>query len=341
MKDDYALALENAFGVKNVEDKSWSRPLIFGDNLFSHVTHIPPGCEIDNFPQSEDERQLEQTLYLLRGSLTVRTRANQIRLADHSTLQIPPGESISLSNDSNGMVSVLVVHTPSPWGAHSPIEAHQSVDSLQRLQEWMVQNGETVGSSQEMNAIPHELQSPPRDLSDLKTNFQMAQGAQSGESKTGIALWHALGYQHWHKPHPPDEFWFRPLICGDNHLSYVGIVPPSGSVSPSPEEAGYVEMCIYTLAGDLGCIILEGEEEKRFTLPPHHAIYAAQFVPLGFFNDGVQPASFLLTFTPNRPGRNTVAIFHDLAVNEYGWQQFSVEDLNEMHGDTLWKQFQP
>lgn len=337
MKDDYAESLENTFGVQNVEDKSWSRPVVFGDNLFSQVIYIPPGVKIEKFPQAEEEQQLEQTLYILSGSLLVTTKGDQTRQVDHSALQIPPGESVGISNDSNDLVSILVVHTPSPWGAHSPIESHQSVESLDRLLEWMVQNGEKVRSPHDLNAIARKLRNPTRDLSDLKANFQMAQGAGGGESKTGIALWDALGYQHWHKPHPPDEFWFRPLICGDNHLSYVGLVPPSGSVPPSPEEAGFVEMCIYTLAGDLGCIILEGEEEKRFTLPPHHALYAARFLPLGFFNDGEETASFLLTFTPNRPGRNTVAIFHDLAVNEYGWKQFSAEDLNEMHGDTLWK----
>jgi hypothetical protein len=151
-------------------------------------------------------------------------------------------------------------------------------------------------------------------------------------------LWDADGYQHGHAPHPPDEFWFRPLVCGAEHLTYIGQIPPNGGVPPSPEEAEFVEMSVYTLAGDLGCIILgdDGEEEERFILPPHHAIYAPKYVPLGFWNEGGVTSSFALTFTPNAPDRDSVSAFRNKAVNQYGWTLVSAKDLNDMLADTLW-----
>jgi hypothetical protein len=97
-------------------------------------------------------------------------------------------------------------------------------------------------------------------------------------------------------------------------------------------------MCIYTLVGDLGCIVLDDDgNETRFVLPPHQAFYAPQYVPLGFWNSGEETASFVLTFAPNAPERNSIAAFHTLAENRYGWSRFSAEKLNEMVGETLWQ----
>jgi hypothetical protein len=194
-----------------------------------------------------------------------------------------------------------------------------------------------------MNAMGGDLGARVGSLAEYKRGYEPGEkdttdSKMSADEPLWIALWEADGYQHWHKPDPPDEFWFRPLVCGDKHLTYVGHIPPEGGVPPSPEEAAFVEMCIYTLAGELGCIVLENGDETRFVLSPHHALHAPRHVPLGFWNPGEETASFILTFTPNAPDRNSVAAFRSKATNEYGWTLWQARELNKMAAGTLWLQ---
>ena len=176
-------------------------------------------------------------------------------------------------------------------------------------------------------------------LHELDETYRHSQtGAQIEKENLWTSLWDSEGYRHGHDPHPPDDFWFRPLISCTNHVSYVGLIPPKGGVPPSPEEAAVVEMSIYSLGGELGIIVLDadGSEKERFVLPPHQALYAPIDVPVGFWNPVDTTASFMLTFTPTRPGREKISKFRNWATKDAGWKVVSPDFLNEMLGDTLW-----
>jgi glyoxylate utilization-related uncharacterized protein len=334
-------ATERAFGVQHGEDEFYYRPLVIGRNLFSYVAHIPPGGGVPPYPIHAKRNQIEHSMYILTGTLKVQVCGEWFTMVPHTAVRIPAGEVVVMDNQGETPVSIYMAYTPSPWGPSSPIEDRVPVTTHDEMLAYFHARERKVWSPEVLNAMGGDLSARERSLQEWKTIWEAGQPLErpSGETdkeRLWIALWEADGYQHWHKPHPPDDFWFRPLVCSEKHLTYVGQIPPNGGVPPSPEEAEFVEMCVYTLAGDLGCIILEGEEERRFVLPPHHAVYAPKHVPLGFWNEGSETASFLLTFTPNAPERDSVSAFREKAVRQYGWTLVSAPDLNAMLGHTLW-----
>jgi glyoxylate utilization-related uncharacterized protein len=343
VRSGHGISLKDTFGVQHADDEFWYRPLVLGRNLFSHVSHIPPGGGVPPYPETAERLQIEHSLYVLSGTLEVTLRDDSATLVPHTALRIPPGDPIPMYNPGPAPVTIYMSYTPSPWGPESPIKDRQSVTNHDEMLAFFAERERKVWTAAELNAMDSKLfSSGPGNLSEYRQVYLSGQPKAPRSKETPetfwIALWEADGYQHWHKPHPPDEFWFRPLVAGDKHLTYVGHIPPGGGVPPSPEEASFVEMCIYTLAGELGCIVLgDAGNETRFALPPHHAFYAPQYVPLGFWNSGGETASFVLTFTPNAPERNSISAFHQLAEDRYGWTRFSAEKLNRMVGETLWR----
>jgi hypothetical protein len=242
-----------------------------------------------------------------------------------------------LLNTGETTATVYMVYTPSRWGAGAADEDRQGVTSLEEMRLWYGSRGQRIWSAEEMNSLAGDPVTWKRDLPSLINSY--CPGDERGDGvNLWASLWQTPGYRHEHKPDPPDDFWFRPIVCGEKHLTYVGLVPAGKGVPPSPEEAAHVEMSIYTLAGDLGCIILgvDGEEEHRLVLPAHHAVYAPLDVPIGFFSPGEDAAVFLLSFTPTRPGRDSIAAFENWAVNTAGWTVIDPDSLNEMFGHALW-----
>ncbi|HUW12732.1 MAG TPA: cupin domain-containing protein [Anaerolineae bacterium] len=332
-------ALSDAFGIQHAEDEYYLRPLILGDNLFTYVAHIPPGGGVPPYPEAAQRWQIEHSLYVLDGSIRVTLRGESVTLVPHTAVRIPAGDAVEMENVGDRTASIYMAYTPSAWGPSSPREDRREVTSLDEMRAWFEQRGQRVWSPSEMNVLAGDFATLKQSLSELDDTYHSIQSEAGGQGeKLWAALWEIDGYRHEHKPHPPDDFWFRPIVSGEKHLTYIGMVPPGMGVDPSAEEAGFVEMSIYTLGGELGCIILgeDGEEEERLVLPPHQAIYAPKYVPIGFFNVGPDPASFALTFTPTRPGRESLAAFRQWAVHTAGWTVIDPGPLNEMHGDTLW-----
>jgi mannose-6-phosphate isomerase-like protein (cupin superfamily) len=331
-------ALKDAFGVQHAQDEYYFRPLILGDNLFTYVAHIPPGGGVPPYPEAARKWQIEHSLYVLSGRLQVTLREETVTLVPHTAVHIPAGDAVGMKNTGGTTASIYMAYTPSAWGPSSPREDRREVTSLEEMRAWYDQRGQQVWPPAEMNGLAGDFVTRKWALSKLDDTYHSSQtDAGRQDEKLWAALWEIDGYRHEHKPHPPDDFWFRPIVSGEAHLTYIGIVPPGTGVDPSPEEAGYVEMAIYTLGGELGCIILaEDGEEERLVLPAHQAIYAPKLVPIGFFSPGSTPASFALTFTPTRPGRESLSGFRSWAVHTAGWTVIGPEPLNEMHGDTLW-----
>lgn len=94
--------------------------------------------------------------------------------------------------------------------------------------------------------------------------------------------------------HAQDDYWYRPLIAGDNLFTYVAHVLPSGTMAPDAEEAEMFELSLYMLEGSL--FIYYGEE--TFTIDAGSALYIPRGVPFGVRNETGETATFVLTFTP-------------------------------------------
>ena len=58
------------------------------------------------------------------------------------------------------------------------------------------------------------------------------------------------GVQHCHGP-DCDEYYFRPVVYGDDIFTYVAHLPPHGGVSGSQEESDVWEMSLYVLDGEI------------------------------------------------------------------------------------------
>ncbi len=94
--------------------------------------------------------------------------------------------------------------------------------------------------------------------------------------------------------HANDEYYYRPLIAGDNLFTYVAHVMPGGYMAPDAEEAEMFELSLYMLEGSM--LVYYGEEE--FTLEPNTALFIPRGVPFGVRNETETAVSFVLTFTP-------------------------------------------
>ncbi len=333
------VSLADAFGIQHAQDEYWFRPLILGDNLFTYVAHIPPGGGVPPYPEAAKRKQIEYALYLLQGQLKVSVRGRSVTLVPHTAFHIPAGEAVEMFNGGEITATLYMAYTPSPWGPSSPYEDRKAVTSLAEMRAWYQERGHRIWSAEEMNTMAGDLVHRHSNLAELDRVYQASQeNLAPRESKPWLALWDAEGYRHGHAPHPPDDFWFRPLVSGSKQVTYIGLIPVNGGVPPSPEEAAVVEMSVFTLGGELGFIVLDsdGGEKERFVVQPHQAVYAPLEVPIGFWNPGNETASFALSFTPTRPGRETIPNFRKWAVNDAGWEVVSPEILNEMAGDTLW-----
>jgi mannose-6-phosphate isomerase-like protein (cupin superfamily) len=104
-----------------------------------------------------------------------------------------------------------------------------------------------------------------------------------------MELSHAGGVQH-----ADDDYWYRPLVAGDNLFTYVAHVLPGGYMAPDAEEAELFELSLYVLEGAL--LIYYGDE--TFTIEPHSALFIPLGVPFGVRNEKESVATFVLTFTP-------------------------------------------
>jgi mannose-6-phosphate isomerase-like protein (cupin superfamily) len=103
------------------------------------------------------------------------------------------------------------------------------------------------------------------------------------------ALRDTVGFQH-----AQDDYWYRPLVLGDNLFSYVAHVPPGGDMPASAEEAEEFELSLFMLGGRLH--ILFGDDE--FDIAAGEALFIPRGVPFGVRNTTAEVATFLLTFTP-------------------------------------------
>ncbi len=137
------------------------------------------------------------------------------------------------------------------------------------------------------------------------------------------------GVQHCHGEHC-DEYYYRPLVYGNDLFTYVAHIPPGGGVPPDEEESSMYELSLYVLSGHM--LVSYGEE--KFTMGPHTALHCVRGVPVGFENPGDEPVSLVLSFAPAPKGASNADEMRAL-VESRGRNVFSPAAMNAMAGDLL------
>jgi len=104
-----------------------------------------------------------------------------------------------------------------------------------------------------------------------------------------LAVRDASGFQHAN-----DEYYYRPLVSGDELFTYVAHVPAGGVMAPDAEEAKLFELSLFMLDGEL--IGTLGTDDMA--LQPGQALHIPRNVAFGIRNETDKTASFVLSFSP-------------------------------------------
>lgn len=139
-KDIQLVKLEDVEGFQHAQDNYWYRPLIFSDNLFTYVAHIPPRGEM---PAHEDSgHDFDTVLYMLKGNLHVTFGKEQFDIEKNMALFIPGGVPFGVRNDGNITASYVLTFNPPP-----------DIESLSALKEKYQANGREFKTPLEMETM--------------------------------------------------------------------------------------------------------------------------------------------------------------------------------------------
>ena len=133
-------ALRDTEGFQHAKDDYWYRPLVFGDNLFSYVAHVPPGGDMP--ADAEEAEEFELSLFMLGGTLHVTYGQEQFDVTAGDGLFIPRGVAFGVRNDTGEIGSFLLTFTPPP-----------DIRSADELRQRFIEKGRTVKSAAEMAAM--------------------------------------------------------------------------------------------------------------------------------------------------------------------------------------------
>ena len=97
--------------------------------------------------------------------------------------------------------------------------------------------------------------------------------------------------------HADDQYYYRPVVAGDELFTYVAHVPAGGHMPADAEEAELFELSLFMLEGELDIAL--GDEEVPVT--KGDALHIRRGVPVGMTNNGSGAASFVLSFAPPPP----------------------------------------
>lgn len=109
-----------------------------------------------------------------------------------------------------------------------------------------------------------------------------------------LAVRDASGFQHAN-----DEYYYRPLVSGDELFTYVAHVPAGGVMAPDAEEAKLFELSLFMLDGEL--IGKLGTEDTP--MRAGEALHIPRGMAFGVRNETDTTSSFVLSFSsPPRSG---------------------------------------
>ena len=115
--------------------------------------------------------------------------------------------------------------------------------------------------------------------------------------RKAVSITEAPGFQH-----AGDQYYYRPLVAGDELFMYVAHIPAHGSMPPDAEEAKLFELALFMIDGEL-TMILDADE---FAARPGDAVHIPRGVAFGVRNESDKSASFVLAFAPP-PGKGTIS----------------------------------
>lgn len=98
--------------------------------------------------------------------------------------------------------------------------------------------------------------------------------------------------------HADDEYFYRPVVAGEEVFTYVAHVPASGVMPPDAEEAKLFELSLFMIEGSLEATL----GEQHVELGTGDALHIPRGVPFGVENKTDSTASFVLSFSPPPPG---------------------------------------
>ncbi len=86
--------------------------MVFGDNLFTYVAHVPAGGVMA--PDAEEAKLFELSLFMIEGELvcTLGTEDMTVRPAD--ALLIPRGVAFGVRNETDATASFVLSFSPPP-----------------------------------------------------------------------------------------------------------------------------------------------------------------------------------------------------------------------------------
>lgn len=119
MATPQVIALRDTVGYQHAQDDYWYRPVVFGDNLFSYVAHVPPGGDMP--ADAVEAEEFELSMFMLDGELLVTWGEEQLRVRAGDGLFIPRGVAFGTRNDTAALATFLLSFTP-PIGVRSPEE---------------------------------------------------------------------------------------------------------------------------------------------------------------------------------------------------------------------------
>ena len=97
--------------------------------------------------------------------------------------------------------------------------------------------------------------------------------------------------------HADDQYYYRPVVAGDELFTYVAHVPAGGHMPADAEEAKLFELSLFMLEGELDTVL--GDDEV--SVAKGDALHIRRGVAFGVTNNGTGPASFVLSFAPPPP----------------------------------------
>lgn len=142
------------------------------------------------------------------------------------------------------------------------------------------------------------------------------------------------GVQHCHGE-DCDEYYFRPLVFGDEIFTYIAHMPPGGGASGDQAESEMFEMSLYVLDGEATVTKGKGtpeEVEEVYVLHPHTAMDFPRGQPLGIWNRSENPTTLLMSFSPVGEGGPQNMEEYRVRVESSGRSLFSPEEMNSMAG---------
>ncbi len=145
------------------------------------------------------------------------------------------------------------------------------------------------------------------------------------------------GVQHCHGS-DCDEYYYRPLVYGDNLFTYVAHIPPGGGFPGDQGESEMFETSLYILAGEVVVTVGHGTTpdscDEQFVLRPHMAMHRPKGLACGMWNRGDVPVSLVLSFSPPPAGPKNPREMREL-VEKRGRSVEPPAEMNAMAGSLL------